>query len=86
MGIFDRFKAVRTVERVVYLKDTINGMTASQLYESQPALRSVISFLAEEVASLPLKCYVMQEDGGRERDRDSVLAKVLKNPNSHDTA
>lgn len=85
MGVLDRFRTVRTVERVIYLQNTINGMSASKLYETQPALRSVISFLAEEIASLPLKCYVLQEDGGRERDRDSVLAKVLQSPNDHDT-
>lgn len=83
MGILDRLKVTRTVERTVYVTAaSVNGMSASQLYESQPALRSVISFLADNVAGLPLKCYVRNADGGRERDRSSTLAQVLRSPNS----
>ena len=83
MGILDRLKVTRTVERTVYITAAnVKGMSASQLYESQPALRSVISFLADNVAGLPLKCYVRNVDGGRERDRTSTLAQVLQNPNS----
>jgi HK97 family phage portal protein len=83
MGILDRLRVTRTVERTVYVTAaSVKGMSASQLYESQPALRSVISFLADNVAGLPLKCYVRNVDGGRERDRTSTLAQVLKSPNS----
>lgn len=86
MGIFDRLRPVYNVERTVYITGNyINGLTASELYEKQPALRSVISFLADNVAGLPLKCYVRKPDGGRERDRDSVLAQVLKTPNDWTT-
>lgn len=86
MGILDRFRQVRTVERTIYVGgDAIKGMTASRLYETQPALRAVISFLADNVAGLPLKCYVRQPDGGRVRDRDSVLAKTLARPNGWTT-
>lgn len=82
MGILDRLRATRTVERTVYVAvSNVKGMSASELYESQPALRSVISFLADNVAGLPLKCYVRNADGGRDRDRDSVLAKVVQSPN-----
>ena len=83
MGILDRLRVTRTVERTVYVTSaSVKGMSASQLYESQPALRSVISFLADNVAGLPLKCYVRNADGGRDRDRTSTLAKVLQAPNA----
>ena len=83
MGILDRLRVTRTVERTVYITSaSVKGMSASQLYESQPALRSVISFLADNVAGLPLKCYVRNADGGRDRDRTSTLAKVLQAPNA----
>lgn len=86
MGVLDRFRRTAVVERTVYIGgDAIKGMSASKLYETQPALRSVISFLADNVAGLPLKCYVRQPDGGRERDRDSVLARTLRNPNNWST-
>ena len=86
MGILDRFRQVRTVERTVYIGgDAIKGMSASRLYETQPALRAVISFLADNVAGLPLKCYVRNDDGGRVRDRDSALALLLSRPNEWTT-
>lgn len=86
MGVLDFLRPVRTVERTVYISgDSVKGMSASRLYETQPALRSVVSFLADNVAGLPLKCYVRQPDGGRERDRDSVLAKTLARPNAWST-
>lgn len=73
-------------DRVVYmLRARVDGMSASDLYNQQPALRSVISFLSDNIAALPLKCYVRKPDGSRERDRDSALAKLLAHPNGHMT-
>lgn len=83
MGILDKLRPVYNVEQTVVITgEYVKGISASKLYETQPALRSVISFLADNVAGLPLKCYVRQPDGGRERDRESALALVLKNPNA----
>ena len=86
MGILDKLRPVYRVEQnVIITGEYVKGMSASKLYETQPALRSVISFLADNVAGLPLKCYVRKPDGGRERDRDSSLALLLKNPNEWST-
>ena len=86
LGILDRLKPQYTIEQKVYITgDYVKGMSANKLYETQPALRSVISFLSDNVAGLPLKCYIRQPDGGRVRDRDSALAKALKNPNGWTT-
>lgn len=86
MGVLDFLRPRYTISQTVYINgESVKGMSASRLYETQPALRSVISFLADNVAGLPLKCYVRQPDGGRERDRDSILAKTLKNPNEWST-
>ena len=86
MGVLDFLRPRYTVTQTVYINgESVKGMSASRLYETQPALRSVISFLADNVAGLPLKCYVRQPDGGRERDRDSILAKTLQNPNGWST-
>ena len=83
MGILERIvgKRIETRETVVYLTSSVHNMSASQLYETQPALRSVISFLADNVAGLPLKCYVRESDTDRPRDTESQLARVLANPN-----
>ena len=86
MGVLDFLRPRYTVERTVYINgESVKGMSASRLYETQPALRSVVSFLADNIAGLPLKCYVRKPDGGRERDRDSILARTLKNPNEWST-
>ena len=86
MGVLDFLRPRYTVTQTVYINgESVKGMSASRLYETQPALRSVISFLADNVAGLPLKCYVRKPDGGRERDRDSILAKTLQNPNGWST-
>lgn len=86
MGVLDLLTRRSYSDRVVYmLKAHVSGMGASELYGTQPALRSVISFLADNIAALPLKCYVRKPDGSRERDRDSALAKLLARPNGHMT-
>lgn len=86
MGVLDFLRPKYTVERTVYINgESVKGMSASRLYETQPALRSVVSFLADNIAGLPLKCYTRKPDGGRERDRDSILAKTLQAPNGWTT-
>lgn len=81
MGIIDMLRRRNIAIQTVYITGTVKGLTPARLYETQPALRAVISFLADNVASLPLKCYVRESDGGRTRDRDSALALLLERPN-----
>src|SRR5690625_1073346 len=51
-------------------------MTAVQMWETQPHFRTVVSFLARNIAQLGLHAFV--RDGEvRLRDRDSVLARAL---------
>ena len=88
MGILDRILGGRVVTRrsVYYINPVgVKGMSAAQLYETQPALRSVISFLADNVAGLPLKCYIREDDNDRPRDTESALAKVIAHPNAWQT-
>lgn len=86
MGILDRIMGPRYVNRYVYnVTATIGKLSPSQLYETQPALRSVISFLADNVAGLPLKCYTRESDTDRPRDTESRLALVLSSPNGWQT-
>ena len=59
----------------------IMGQTAEQLYSTQPHLRTVVSFLASNVAQLPLKCFVRVDDSDRRRDTTSDTARLLRHPN-----
>lgn len=85
MGFIDKLRRRNYAVQTVYITSTVKGMTPARLYETQPALRAVISFLADNIASLPLKCYVREQDGGRRRDRDSALALLLERPNAWTT-
>lgn len=59
---------------------TIQGMDAYAMYRKQPALRAVVSFLADNVAGIPLKCYERRGDADRPRDTESDLARLLSRP------
>ena len=88
MGILESIlgRKVQARETVVYITASgVKGMSASQLYATQPALRSVISFLADNVAGLPLKCYVRESDTDRPRDVETQFARVLAKPNRWQT-
>ena len=88
MGVIERIMGGNVKYRQsVYIitAAAVQNLAPSQLYETQPALRSVISFLADNVAGLPLKCYVRKSDTDRPRDTESMLARVLASPNSWQT-
>ena len=59
---------------------SVLGMGPTELYRKQPHLRAVVSFLADNVADVPLKCYVREGDDNRPRDTTSPLALLLERP------
>lgn len=59
---------------------TVQGLSPTDLYRRQPALRAVVSFLADNVAGVPIKCYVREGDTDRPRDTTSALALLLARP------
>ncbi|NKV30738.1 phage portal protein [Rhodococcus hoagii] len=56
-----------------------------QLWEEQPYLRTVVNFLARNIAQLGLHAFVRDADGSRERLRDHPLVSALKRPNGSQT-
>ena len=60
--------------------------TAKKLYQSQDNLKAVVDFLTNSIAQLPLKVYRRNGETDRERDRDSVAAKLLWRPNEDQTS
>lgn len=64
----------------------IANMDAAQLYRTQPNLRAVISFLADNAAQVPIKVYERASDTDRPRVHDSPAALLLQNPNPDMTA
>lgn len=71
-----------------YVNETLNpnGMTVTQLWKTQPHLRTVVSFLARNTAQLGLHVYKRTGADSRERDRESPLARISAGkPNSQMT-
>ena len=65
---------------------SIANMDAAQLYRTQPNLRSVVSFLADNAAQVPIKVYERASDTDRPRVLNSPAALLLQNPNPDMTA
>jgi HK97 family phage portal protein len=56
--------------------------TYGHIYRAQPAVRTVVSFLARNVAQLGLHTFERLDDGDRRRIRDTPLARLFDiNPN-----
>jgi HK97 family phage portal protein len=54
--------------------------TYEQLWKVQPALRTVIEFLARNIADLPLDVYEKTADDSRKKASDHQLTKLLDDP------
>jgi phage portal protein BeeE len=63
----------------------ISGMSAEDLYRTQPHLRTVVEFRARNIAQLGLHTFERVSDTDRRRNRDSPLARLLKKPNNEMT-
>lgn len=57
----------------------VAGMSIRGVWESQPSVRKVVSFMASTVAALPWRVY-RAEDGGRERLHDSPAETLVRRP------
>lgn len=62
-----------------------SGMAPEQMWRTQPHLRTVVDFLARNIAQLGLHTFTTTPDGQRERDRNSPVADVLARPNPYMT-
>ena len=62
------------------LKAALNpsSLTAAQMWESQPHFRTVVTFLARNIAQLGLHCFERVDQVDRRRDRESALARSLR--------
>ena len=90
MGFLDGLNALlgrrssgpRSVEWIgPTFQQMILGLTPEELYRTQPHLRTVISFVARNVAHLGLKAYARASDTDRRQLVDDPLSKLLARPN-----
>lgn len=61
--------------------DDIYGMTEADMYRTQPYLRTVVSFIARNIAQLGLQTFDRVSDTDRRRVTDSPAAMLLQRPN-----
>lgn len=89
MAIFSGLRNMRRPVIYMYSDDygvNVAHMDAAQLYKTQPNLRAVISFLADNAAQIPIKVYERASDTDRPRVLESPAAQLLSNPNPDMTA
>lgn len=63
----------------------LRNVSPTRMFQTQPYLRSVISFLGRNVAQLGIGIYLRVDDGERTRDSESATAKLLYAPNPYMT-
>lgn len=86
MALFDRLRGRDRISVTFEpMTATILGQGAEELYKNQPNLRAVVSYIADNIADLPLKVYRRASDTDRPRVTDSPTALLLKRPNANTT-
>lgn len=63
----------------------LGNLTPAQMFNTQPHLRTVVSFLARNIAQCGLHCFELDGDD-RKRDRTSPFALAMQRPNGTQTA
>lgn len=90
MGLFDLLRAAFSPSYRITITGNqttvVSGMGTAQLYRTQPNLRAVVGFLADNAASVPWKVYDRVDDGDRVRVLDSPAALLLSRPNEFMTS
>ena len=91
MGILDRVRAAFSPRSYAYAITPagvvgVANYTIEQLYRTQPNLRAVVNFLADNAAQVPWKVYERAGDNDRVRVTGSPAALLLQRPNRDMTA
>ena len=88
MPVFDslvsliRSKRPRAVYYVVSENDPrVVDLDLAAIYRTQSNLQSVVGFIADNIAQLPIKVYELGEDDSHDRVRDSAAAQLFLRPN-----
>ena len=91
MGILDRVRRILAPSVYAYAITpagavSVANYTIDRLYRTQPNLRAVVTFLADNAAQVPWKVYERASDNDRVRVIDSPAALLLARPNEDMTS
>jgi len=99
VGLFDRFRKTTTAQFIPSVSqqpfygswllsneeyERILGLSPAEMWRTQPYLRTVVTFLARNIAQLGLHTYRRVSEDDRERVRDGFAAMIAK-PNKSTT-
>lgn len=77
----DRNGYVQFVDSRGMFEDYILGLSPEDMFRTQPNMRTLITFLARNIAQLGVHTYKRVSDTDRVREREDPLALLLKSPN-----
>lgn len=77
--------AVRFTDYRGLFEDYVQGLSPEDMFRTQPHLRTVISFLARNIAQLGVHTFERVSDTDRRRSKDNAVAETLKAPNAYMT-
>lgn len=88
MSILNTFKRLFSTD-VYYIvnndEPSIENFDIHELYKTQANLRTVVSFIAEQSAQLPIKVFERKSDTDRQRNTTCATARLLAKPNAYQT-
>jgi HK97 family phage portal protein len=76
---------VQFVDTRGLFEDYVMGLSAEDLYRTQPHLRTVVEFRARNIAQLGVHFFERVSDTDRRRNRDSAAAQLFRRPNQEMT-
>jgi len=95
VGVFDFLKrlngspATYQGQEVTYgpslVHDEVLGMAPAEIWRTQPHLRTVVTFIARNIAQLGLHSFQRSGEVDRQRLRDGALVQTLARPNAKTT-
>lgn len=80
-GLLGNHPTYRDVTFTDATVSAVLGMSAEQLWRTQPHLRTVVSFVARNIAQLGLHTFERVSETDRRRVRDDAVAMTLARPN-----
>lgn len=88
MGFLDKLKeyfSPNIFSIYPMVPEELNGLmgdiSPAHMWRTQPHLRTVVNFLSRNIAQVGLHSYTRVDETDRQRDRTSVVAKLLLQPN-----
>lgn len=67
------------------LTDDVMGLPPAEVWRTQPHLRTIVTFMARNIAQLGLHTFQIVDENDRQRVRDGAVAGTLKRPNANTT-